>query len=304
MSDVDSKSITSSYQQGITAGVLSYLCWGFFPIYWKLLKSVTAFEILAHRIVWSCLFYFLLLVFIFKIQPRKLFQQSLRSWIQSLAAALLLAVNWGLYIYAVNEGHILEGSLAYFINPLLNVLVGVVFFKENFPKPLKIAVFFAGLGVLWKVVSNVVFPWISLVLAITFCFYGVVKKSLKVEPSLSSVMEGMTLLIPAVIAMFYYRGNPSIQFGAKEWALLIFSGVVTGVPLFLFSFAAQKIPYSMMGVLQFIAPSLQFLVGYWMFSEPVDNANWMAFFLIWIGAGFYLYDRFRMTRRSLLLQQK
>ncbi len=287
----------TDFRKGIITGVFCYLCWGFFPIYWKLLSGVNSFEILAHRVVWSFVFYFLLMVFFFKTHPKQIFKQDSKSWFLSLIAALLLAVNWGLYIYAVNQNHILEGSLAYFINPLLNVLVGVVFFKEEFSMPLKLAVGFAGVGVFWKVLSAPSFPWIALVLAVTFCLYGVVKKNMKVEPRTSSVMEGVSLLLPALALVFMFRSQVSaVEFTNRQWLLLIFSGVVTGIPLFLFSVAAQKIPYSMMGVLQFIAPSLQFLVGYFIYSEPVTISSWMTFALIWIGALFYLYSKFSKLR--------
>jgi chloramphenicol-sensitive protein RarD len=284
----------SDLKKGITSGVLCYLCWGFFPIYWKFLSDIDHIEILSHRVIWSVLFYALIMLLVFKIKFQVLFQQSGRSWVMSLLAALLLAVNWGLYIYAVNHGHILEGSLAYFINPLLNVLVGVVFYKEKFPFSLKMAVGLAAVGVLWKVISASIFPWISLILATTFCAYGVVKKNLKVEPRVSSVMEGLTLLLPAIVFAVFARVEATVSFTSVQWSLLVFSGIVTGVPLLLFSIAAQKIPYSMMGVLQFIAPSLQFLVGYFIYKEAVTYSDWWTFSLIWAGAGFYLYQLARV----------
>lgn len=279
---------------GVAAGVFSYTFWGFFPIYWKLLSHISAFEVLLHRVLWSFVFYVLLLRFTSAIQLQEIFSQSRRDWFLSFVASLLLSLNWGLYIYAVNTGHVLEGSLAYFINPLLNVVVGVLFFKEGFPRPLLIAVLLAGAGVLWRVLATDSLPWIASVLAITFCTYGIVKKLLKIEPRLSSVMESFALLGPALILALWLRQTSSVSLSWQDWALLAGSGAVTGIPLYLFSLAVQRVPYSFLGMTQFIAPSLQFLVGYYMYNEAVSRGAWVSFALIWAGASVYLVYQFQL----------
>ncbi|MGZ5279143.1 MAG: EamA family transporter RarD [Pseudobdellovibrionaceae bacterium] len=274
--------------QGLTWGLVSYVMWGFFPVYWKLLGSVPAPEILAHRMLWSFAFYLLMFIFTSYRQLPSLFRQTKRDWMLSALACALLSVNWGIYIFAVNSGHILEGSLAYFINPILNVAVGVFFFKESFPFVLKLAVLFAALGVGAKIFLSSTFPWISLVLAFTFCLYGITKKMLKIPARTSSVLEGAVGVVPALLAILYFQQQETIPYTSEILFLLIMGGVVTGLPLFLFSFAAQRIPYSIMGMLQFAAPSLQFLVGVFMYNEVFGPKELVSFGLIWIGILFYL----------------
>lgn len=282
---------------GLYWGIASYFMWGFFPIYWKLLQKFNYFEILTHRIIWSFVFYSLILLpqlknFSFKTIVTK------REVLLSILAGILLSINWGLYIYAVNAGHILEGSLAYFINPILNVGIGVVFFREAFPWPMRLAVLFAGLGIAYKISFIAGFPWISLTLALTFCLYGVTKKLSKIPVRISSVLESSAGLIPAIYfaQLFYSRHNFEVT--PLDWVLLVGGGAVTGLPLFLFSFAAQRIPYSVLGMLQFIAPSLQFIVGVWLFNEELTSANLVAFSLIWIAVAFYLTGSLIRFRRQ------
>lgn len=283
--------------QGLIWGFVSYSMWGIFPIFWKLLASVPAAEILAHRMLWSFVFYFAVFVGSSFKQLPSLFKQSKRDWLLSALASCLLALNWGIYIYAVNSGHILEGSLAYFINPLLNVAAGVVFFREEFPLMLKLAVLFAALGVLAKIFYSPVFPWISLVLAFTFCIYGVTKKLLKIPARTSSVLESAVGLLPALVAISYFESQHTADIPARIYFLLIMGGVVTGLPLFLFSFAAQRLPYSVMGMMQFIAPTLQFIVGVFVYHEAFGLRDLAAFGLIWLGTIFYFSYQFASLLR-------
>lgn len=283
--------MNSSTQQmdktGLAWGLVSYSMWGFFPIYWKFLLKFNYFEILTHRLIWSFVFYFLLLLPLLKnIDLKSLLKK--REVLLSLLAASLLTVNWGIYIYAVNSGHILEGSLAYFINPILNVAIGVLFFKELFPWPMRLAVIFASTGILYKISFIAGFPWISLTLAFTFGLYGVTKKLSRLPVRVSSALEGSFFFIPALCFAVYFNSRHLGEVTWVDWVLLVGSGPVTGLPLFLFSFAAQRIPYSIMGILQFLAPSLQFLVGVFMFNEALSQANLIAFSLIWIAVTFYL----------------
>lgn len=275
-------------KQGLFWGFLSYVLWGFFPIYWKLFAGRPAVEVLAHRMLWSFLFY-LLIAFFFAKNIQNLLKQTKRDWLLSSLASMLLTINWGVYIYAVNTGHILEGSLAYFINPILNVAVGVIFFKENFPPILKLAVGAAAIGVVTRIWLAPQFPWLSLLLASTFCMYGITKKLLKIPVITSSVLEGSIGLVPAIIGILYFSQQSDLAPPTQTlWLLLVAGGVVTGLPLFLFSYAAQRVPYSVMGVLQFIAPSLQFLVGVLMYNEAFGINDFIAFGFIWLGMSFYL----------------
>lgn len=277
---------------------VSYAMWGIFPIYWKLLGHVPAMEILGHRMLWSFAFYLLLFVLGSGAKLRNIFRQSRRDWMLSAFASLLLTVNWGVYIYSINAGHIIEGSLAYFINPILNVAVGVVLFKEKFPLVLKLAVLFAAIGVATKIYYAPTFPWISLVLAATFCTYGATKKLLKIPARTSSLLEGTASLLPALVLITYFRQQATAQLTPSTLLLLVGGGIVTGLPLFMFSHAAQRVPYSTMGMLQFIAPTLQFLVAVWMFHEPFGPKDSITFGFIWLGISFYLaYQLHQRSRR-------
>ncbi len=278
-------------RRALQLALVSYFSWGFFPIYWKLLKGFPALEILAHRMLWSFVFYLLIYFFVNKQKKISVLNESRRNWRLSTLAGALLAVNWGLYIYAVNSGQILQGSLAYFINPLLNVCVGVMFFQEKMSGWLKIALAFASIGVLIQIFFAQSFPWLALALATTFCAYGTVKKVLTTNPIRSSLMEGVFALIPALLTALYFRQVSLQPLSLLDFCLFMGSGVVTGLPLFFFSAAAQKLPYSLMGMLQFIAPTLQFLVGYLMYGEKLGSTSIASFLLIWIGVGFYLRDR-------------
>jgi chloramphenicol-sensitive protein RarD len=288
------KSCRSRYvieRKTLVLALTSYFLWGFFPIYWKFLKDLQSFEILAHRFIWSFVFY--LLVFLAFSAGTKVIRRrpiQIRDWLAATLASLLLAINWGSYIYGVNSGQILETSMAYFLNPLLNVAVGVLVFREPFPWPLKVAVSLASLGVMTLMWGTV--PWLALVLASTFCAYGVVKKTFPLEARLGSVMEGFVALFPAVIAAVYFRHQSPVEtLAMSHWLLFMGAGVVTGLPLVLFSYSAQKLPYSLMGVMQFIAPTLQFLVGLLIFGEKLTSAQAIAFVLVWTGIGFYLAEK-------------
>lgn len=260
-------------------------------MYWKLLKALPAVEILAHRIIWSFVFYSVVYAVV-RLRRRTAGPRvSLRQVILSALAAALIALNWGTYIYGVNTGRVLDTSLAYFLNPLLSVGVGVVFFKEPFPWPLKLALVFAAAGIGIQMGMAQEFPWIALCLASTFCAYGVVKKVIGVEPSLGSAMEGAAGVLPAVVAAYYLRQQSHVELTLTYQMLLLGAGVVTGLPLYLFSIAAQSLPYSLLGMMQFVAPTLQFLVGFLVYHEPLNGTRLLAFVLIWIGVGFYLADR-------------
>ncbi|MBX9766644.1 MAG: EamA family transporter RarD [Bdellovibrionales bacterium] len=290
---MEAKDLTPSLdRKGLFWGFVSYFLWGFFPLYWKMLQGTSALEILAHRMAWAFLFYLAIFLFFSDQKVTTLLQQSRKDWMLSVLAGILLSFNWGIYIYAVNSGHILEGSLAYFINPILNVAVGVFLFKEPFPLVLKLSVGFAALGVATKVGLSPEFPWLSLALAFSFCIYGITKKVLKIPALTSSVLEAMIGFLPALIAIGYFQTRHAEPTPITKWLLFAGAGVVTGLPLFLFSYAAQRIPYSIMGILQFIAPSLQFLVAVLIFSEPLTRESMLSFGLIWVGMSFYLAHQF------------
>ena len=284
---------------GLFWGFVSYVMWGLFPLYWKLLKERPAVEILSHRFVWSFVFYLAIVLLFSRRDLRAFFKQTKRDWLLSTLSAFFLSINWGVYIYAVNSGHILEGSLAYFICPILNVVIGVSFFNEAFPRALKIATAAITVGVLIRTLLAPSFPWLALIIAASFSFYGITKKLLKVPVMTSSLMEGTIGLLPAIAGALYFSRSPELApLTTHLWVLLIAGGIVTGLPLFLFSFAAQKIPFSIVGMLQFIVPTIQFILAIWVYGESFETNDLLAFGFIWLGMGFYLSHQVLRSRRS------
>ena len=274
---------------GLFWGFISYVMWGFFPLYWKLLKERPALEVLSHRIVWSFVFYLVIVLFFARRDLLAFFKQTRRDWLLSTLSAFFLAINWGVYIYAVNSGHILEGSLAYFICPILNVVIGVLFFKEAFPTVLKVSVAAIAVGVLIRIALAPTFPWLALIIASSFSFYGITKKLLKIPVMTSSLMEGTIGLAPAIAAAYYFSSASTLPpLTGHLWILLIAGGIVTGLPLFLFSFAAQKIPFSIVGMLQYIVPLIQFALAVWIYDEAFGTNDFIAFGFIWLGMALYL----------------
>ena len=273
--------------------ITCFVIWGTFPIYWKQLHHVPALEVLSHRMIWSFLFYLGIFQFSRLKHGATALKTNARDWKLATVSAALLIINWGVYIYAVNAGHILEGSLAYFINPLMSVALGVLVFKEDLPRLLKIAFALACAGVLVRIAYGQHFPWIALILATSFCIYGAVKKVTRTPATQSSLMEGLMGLAPSLIAAIYLRQTSDFTLTTSDWAYLVGSGVVTGLPLFLFAIAAQRLPLSLIGMLQFIGPTLQFLVGVYMYGETLTQADLFSFMLIWGGVGFYFADKLR-----------
>jgi len=274
--------------RGIVLGVGAYVLWGFLPIYWKALERVDSLEILAHRIVWSTLF--LAAVITIRHSWDQIRNLGSRRLARLLLAGALLAVNWATYIWAVNHGHIVESSLGYFINPLLNVLLGVVILRERLEPGQWIAVGLAAIGVAYMTARVGSLPWIALVLATTFAMYALLKKQMtSVGPIESLTIEVALLLVPA-LALLTGRGLDGrggfIADGPRITMLLILSGLATALPLLLFGAAAHRIKLSTIGLLQYIAPTLQFLIGVFMYNEVVGN-RLPGFILVWVALAIY-----------------
>ena len=270
--------------RGVLYAAGAYFLWGLFPLYFKLLQHVAATEVLAHRIVWSLLVVLALLAF-----------KGAWSWIRPLArqprvlgrfvlSALLIALNWGLYIWAVTSGHVIDSSLGYFINPLVNVLFGAALLGERLRPVQWAAVGLAALGVAWLTGSAGTLPWIGLVLAFTFASYGLLRKTAPLG-SLEGLALETALLFPVAAAWLgwlvwqqqaaFTAGNP------LTLLLLVAAGPVTALPLLLFAAGARRIAFSTLGLLQYIGPTLQFAIGVWLFHEPFDAARAVGFVLIW-----------------------
>jgi chloramphenicol-sensitive protein RarD len=271
--------------KGVLAGIGAYLIWGFFPIYLKTLQVVSPLQIMLHRLVWSFLFVMLLIL------VRKEWQQfrssifSRRVLLTYSLTAVLLAANWLIYIYGVNSGQVIETSLGYFINPLLNVALGVVILRERLRPMQWLPVGLAAIGVLYLTVQYGSLPWIALALAFSFGLYGLIKKVAPLGSLHGQSLETGILFVPAVIYLFFAQSQGFGAFGHQGLSvtlLLAFAGIVTALPLLLFGSAARTIPLSLLGILQYIAPTIQFLLGVYLYQEPFTTTLLIGFAFIWI----------------------
>ncbi len=270
--------------KGILSGICAYLLWGLFPIYWKILHQVPPVQIIGHRIVWS--FIFLIIIVILSKQWR-----NLRTAVKSkkvfgiyMIASSLLTVNWFVYVWGVNAGRIVETSLGYFINPLFSVLLGVVFLKEKLRLMQWIPVTLAAAGVIYLTIDYGRVPWIALSLAFTFGLYGLVKKIAPLD-SLFGLTFETAIAFPIALTYLIFvtaQGTGSFPQGnAANDLLLAATGIITSVPLLLFAYAARNIPLSAVGILQYIAPSLQFLIGVAVYHEDFGRPDMIGFGLVW-----------------------
>ncbi|MFE9105882.1 EamA family transporter RarD [Actinomadura geliboluensis] len=264
----------------MAAGVGAYVMWGLFPLYWPLLKPAGAGEILAHRIMWS-----LVAVGAVLAVRRTWARVGRRQMLLLVAAAVVISVNWWTYIYAVNSGRTIEASLGYFINPLISVVFGVVVFRERL-RPWQWAA--VGLGAAAVVVLTVDYgrpPWIALVLAFAFGVYGLLKKFADMPSAESLAVETAVMFLPALGFVFFLEAQGDAAFGHEGVAnavLLAGAGVVTAVPLMLFNSAAIRLPMTALGMLQYLAPVLQFAIGFLVQHEEMPPSRWAGFLLVWL----------------------
>lgn len=271
-------------RQGIFAAVGAYLLWGVFPIYWKSIQHVPVFEILLHRVIWALLILSAILTFGKNWQWLKTCITSPATYLRMSAPGLLLATNWFIYIWAVNSGNIVESSLGYFINPLVNVLLGVFFLKERLRNGQKAAIAIALTGVLYLTFNYGHFPWIALSLAFSFGFYGLLRKTSPLNSTQGLTLEMSLMVIPALICLTYISWRGTAVFWTTDpasQALLLFAGVATAVPLLLFAYGARRITLTTLGVLQYIAPTMQLLLGIFLYNEAFPAERFIGFAMIW-----------------------
>ena len=289
-------------RRGLWAAAGSFAIWGLMPLYWHLLKTVPSMQIVMHRIVWSTL---LVVGGLCLAQGRVWLRTAMArprvAWMLALSG-VLIAVNWGLYIWAVNAGHVVETSLGYFINPLLNVLLGVLLLRERLTVAQWVSVAVAAAGVLWLTFNYGSFPWIALSLAASFGFYGFIRKLAVVDSIPGLAIESLYLFLPAVAALLWLESHGGGGF-ASTWsgwvdALLIFGGVLTALPLIGFSYAVRRVPYSVVGFMQYIAPTLQLLIGVLVFHEVFDRDRAIGFIFIWIGLLIFAVDGVVRSRKN------
>lgn len=271
--------------RGVLYGAAAFLMWGFFPIYFKALQVVPSLQIMTHRVVWTFLFV-MLLIFLRRGWPR--FRESLRKprvLVSYILTASLLAANWLIFIYGINSGQVVETSLGYFINPLLSIALGVVFLHERLRPTQWFPVGLAALGLLYLTLQYGSLPWIALGLAFTFGMYGLIKKIAPLGALHSLSLETGIIFIPALLYLLYVESQGSGSFGHLGWnvtLLLALVGVLTALPLLLFGLAARSIPLTQVGFLQYIAPTVQFLLGVFLYQEPFTATRLIGFSLIWL----------------------
>jgi len=287
--------------KGILNSITVYALWGFFPIYWKLLHRVPALQLLGHRIVWSFL---LLLGVIFITKRWNEFRVTLnaRTFRIYLIAALLIGVNWLTYVWAVNAGFIVETSLGYFINPLLSVLMGVLLLREQLRPMQLIPVALAAIGVVYLTFAYGQLPWIALLLAFTFGFYGLVKKIAPLGPVYGLTLETGILFLPALAYLGVVQADNTAAFlhaGITSDLLMIGAGLVTTIPLLMFASAAKQIPLTMIGVLQYIAPTIQFLIGVFIYKETFDQSRLIGFSIVWLALVIFWVENYLANRIPL-----
>jgi len=285
----------SRARTGLALGVGAYGMWGLLPIYFKFLLGVPAIAIVAHRIVWSLLVLAGLLSVTSAWSEVRAALRHPGTVKLLLATSLLIGGNWLIYIYAVNSGHILAGSLGYYLNPLANILLGRFVLGEALSRRQWLAVAIAGLGVSILAVGALSHLWISLALCGTFAAYGLLRKIAHVDAGAGLAIETALLFLPAAAWLAYASSGSAPVWGLDraDTILLIFSGVASTVPLLLFTAAARRLPYSTLGILQFIAPTLQFLVAVFLYGEPFTTAHALAFGCIWTAALIYLISALR-----------
>jgi chloramphenicol-sensitive protein RarD len=288
--------------KGFLSAASAYILWGFLPIYLKLIHEVPALQTTAHRVTWS--FFFILIILMTK-REMKAFWSSLtrRSLLVYFTAAVLLACNWLVYVNAVTDGHVLDASLGYFINPLVNVMLGTLFFKERLRLFQWVPVAMAALGVTYLTVSQGSAPVVALELAFTFGLYGLVKKIAPLGSLYGLMLETAILFIPAVGYLIYAEAAGAgvyVNSGAGVSILLMLLGVVTAVPLLLFATGARSVSMTTLGLLQYISPTLQFFTAVLLYGEPFSVDRLIGFGIIWIALAFFSIEGMVARRKANL----
>lgn len=289
-------------RKGVAAIVFAFVLWGVVPLYWHALRVVPSFQIIAHRIVWSAL----LVVGWLLLRNGLAWWRAIRARPRTMAtlalSSVLIAFNWGLYIWAVNAGHVVETSLGYFINPLLNVVLGVLVLRERLNRLQWIAVAIAALGVAWLTWRAGAPPWIALGLALSFGLYGLVRKLVAVDAVGGLAVESLYLLVPALAFLGWAEAGHGGGF-VQGWGwgidvLLVVGGAITALPLVGFAYGVRRIPLSIVGLLQYIAPTLQLLIGVLVLGEPFGSDRAVGFACIWMGLAVFALDGVVRSRRA------
>ena len=281
------------YRKGILLAVSAYCMWGFAPLYFKLLNHVSATEILIHRVIWSFVFMLIIMLFIGGFSRLRLLLKQPKQLMVLTITSIVIAGNWLLFIWAVNNDHMLDASLGYFINPLLNVLLGMLFLGERLRKLQWFAVTLASAGVLLQLISFGSIPIVSLALAGTFGFYALLRKKVNVDAKAGLLVETAVLLPVALIYLVATSDTATASMLTNDWQLnllLMAAGIITSIPLLCFAGAAVRIPLSTLGFFQYIGPSIMFILAVSLFNEPFDAEKGVTFAFIWAALLIFTLD--------------
>ncbi|MGW7888450.1 EamA family transporter RarD [Staphylococcus xylosus] len=295
--------MNTEFKKGIFFAFGAYFLWGILPIYWGLINDIGAFEILSFRIVLSMIFMLFIVILTKNTEPfkrdiQRLFTNPIQL-IAIIAAGYVITINWGTFIWAVTNGHVLQSSLGYYINPLVSILLALIFLKERFNKLEWIAIGLVVVGVLYMTLKIGVFPGISLLLAGSFGIYGLIKKLIPIDAISSITIECIVTAPAGFIYLWYIWHHGGLTFGMNVSSFwLLFSGAVTAVPLILFSAGARRIPLSLTGFIQYIGPTLMFLIGIFLFKEPFDLDQLITFIFIWIGIIIYSISQYVKIKKD------
>ncbi|WP_145366318.1 EamA family transporter RarD [Staphylococcus capitis] len=296
--------MTSEYKKGIFFALGAYVLWGILPIYWELIDHIGAFEILAFRIIFSMIFMILLLVVgrkqreAFLRDVNQLFTHPVQL-VAIIVAGYVITINWGTFIWAVTNGHVLQSSLGYYINPIVSIVLALIFLKERFNKFEWLAIIFALIGVLYMTIKIGEFPFVSIMLALSFGVYGLLKKIVHIDAISSIAIECIVTAPAGIIYVIYLWQQHHMTFGfnmSSFW--LVFSGAVTAIPLILFSAGAKRIPLSLTGFIQYVGPTIMFILGIFVFKEKFDVHQLITFIFIWIGIILYSISQYMNIKRN------
>lgn len=297
-------------QKSLVAILICYFSWGLFPIYFKLLKSIGAYEVLAMRIL--CSFIFMILVVGIAKNKKTIFEEIKKIWANKksflllVLASFLITGNWLTYIIAVNTNHVLEASFGYYLNPIVTIILAVVFLKEKLTRTQTIACLFVGGSLLYLFISLGSLPWVSIMLAFTFGLYSLCKKKIILSPKASLLIETAIVSPIAIIYMGYLASNNSITFhtfGTDTLIYLLLSGVVTAVPLMLFAKGATDIPLYMLGILQYLPPTMQFFIGIFVYGEELSVQKLISFSIIWVAVAVFCYSAILSMKKQNLVSE-
>ncbi|MFK3904739.1 EamA family transporter RarD [Bacillus safensis] len=297
--------LNEQHSKGVLYTAASFTLWGLFPLYWKLMEHISSGEILAHRIVWSFVFMCGILLYLKQVRPAMQTVKGLildgKAFFSLLLSAILISVNWYVYIWAVNHGLMLEASLGYYINPLVSVLLGIIFLKERLNKLQTIAILIAAFGVILSTVQYGSFPVVAFLLALSFGFYGLIKKRMSFTSAIGLTIETLLLAPAALVYLLFFLKEPVVTMNPNSFGslgLLFFAGVFTAVPLLLFSEGAKRIPLYQVGILQYIAPTITLFLGLFVYHEHLSAAKIVTFLCIWVAILLFTTSQLRMKKTA------